>query len=314
MKLQTPVEIPVPSWHIKLGDRLLCMGSCFAENLGHLLAHHRLDTGINPYGITFNPLSLGQQLVELIADEKPKMEALFNRDDLFHHWQYHGRFSAADAEAAWQGMLEAFNAGRKRLMQANTLVLTWGSAHYYNHREKNVIVNNCHKMPGNLFSRNRASLGQIIDLWIPLTETLIRTNPDVRIVLTVSPVRYLRDGLVENNRSKATLLLAAEALANTFPDHLYYFPAYEIQIDMLRDYRFYERDMTHPTSLAIEYILDRFLDTMLKPADQLTWRSLKQLVQQLDHRPLHPDLPDHQNRIKQTELELHNLLKGLAAH
>ncbi|MCB0602903.1 MAG: GSCFA domain-containing protein [Saprospiraceae bacterium] len=308
MQLQTPVQIPLPDWHFGLGDRFLCIGSCFAENLANLLSHHHLDIGLNPYGITFNPLSLGQQLRRLLAGEAPREEALFNQDGLFHHWQYHGRFSRVSGEQTLRGMEEAFRAGRDRLMNANNLVLTWGSAHYYLYRKDNLIVNNCHKVPGHLFSRNRASVEQIIELWVPLVDALLTENPQLRITLTVSPVRYLRDGLVESNRSKAVLLLAAEALTNTFPDRLYYFPAYEIQIDTLRDYRFYDRDMAHPTSQAIEYILDRFLETMLRPEDHLDWHKLKNLILQLDHRPLHPDLPGLPDRIRQIEEELGQLL------
>ncbi|MCB0656755.1 MAG: GSCFA domain-containing protein [Saprospiraceae bacterium] len=312
MKLQTPVQLKDPPERFRLNHRFFSMGSCFAEHLANNLIHHHLSLTVNPFGITFNPLSLASQLHRMLNHLPPRKDELFQHDGLYHHWEYHGRFSQANPETALEGMRLAFDEGATRLRSAQQLIITWGSAHYYRFLTDNRIVNNCHKVSNTAFERLRASQQQIMDQWEPILNRILSENPQVQVNLTVSPVRYLRDGLIENNRSKATLLLTAEQLTQTFPGRVYYFPAYELLIDELRDYRFYAEDMTHPTSQSVQYILEKWMQTMLDPIDVPTWELLQKLIRQLDHRPLHPDHPDQERIRQKVHLELDQLLASLS--
>lgn len=299
--LRTALHVQPVDWHIDHQTRLLGMGSCFAEEIGRKLSRLKFPTCINPFGIVYNPHSLAQSLQYLLQERQFAEEDLFEYDGLWHSFDLHGSFSAPNS----QTLLNAINASVAEaavfLRFAKVLLLTLGTAHAFRLKTNGRIVANCHKLPGQRFERFRLSLNDVVDTLSAVLDNLFRQNPGIKVVLTVSPVRHLRDGLVENNLSKATLLLAADHLCKTF-DNLHYFPAYELLIDDLRDYRFYAADLSHPNDLALDYIWEIFAQTFFSPATIQLCEEIDGLKRAIEHRPLHPESENYrQFRRQQAE-------------
>ncbi len=272
---------------------MLLVGSCFAENIGNLLHHYRFNVLQNPNGILYNPVSLAQTLHRALEGKPYQAEELFYHNDLWASWNHHGRFSHPDKNACITEINEQQQTARQFLQKGHWLIVTFGSAHAYHLKSNGQLVANCHKYPNKEFDKELLSSAEIITEWDKLIELLQATNPQLNILLTVSPVRYIRDGLVENNRSKARLI---EAVHNLFESYgnVHYFPAYELVMDDLRDYRFFETDMVHPNSQAIEYVWDAFVKAAFDSEAQLIYPQVKQLLTDAAHRPFHTDTTQHQ--------------------
>lgn len=275
MKLFTEIEIPKSPWQLTADSRILLIGSCFTDSIGQKMLQHGLHAESNPTGVLYNPLSIVQSLngdmrVELVQHE-----------GLYHSMSHHGSFSGADSEQVLRRCLQSLAQLHQAIDQADVVFVTFGTAYVY-YRNGNVVAN-CHKLPEAEFTRRRLTVDEILAAWRPV----IRTNTDKHWVFTVSPIRHKRDGMHNNQLSKAVLLMAIEQLQQDFPEQVTYFPAYEIVLDELRDYRFYTDDLVHPAPVAVEYIWQRLCDTFVSP-DTLT-RMQHQYKQWLrsQHRPLH---------------------------
>lgn len=273
-------------------DQLLLMGSCFAEEMGEKLQQHLFPALINPHGILYNPISI-TKAVHSYLDHKKYTEAdLFRHNDLWHSWDHHSRFSALTPDA----VLEKINAAQEEavrcLEEARWLVITLGSAHAYILKENAQLVGNCHKVPGDAFYKKLLSVDEIITALDNMMHRLFFRNRHVNILFTVSPVRYVRDGVVENNLSKAILLQVVHQLVNKF-DRLFYFPAYELVIDDLRDYRFYKEDLVHPNETAVNYVWKHFVDSCVHPGSQQLIKTIQELNRARKHRPFNPESPQH---------------------
>lgn len=218
------------------------VGSCFSDEIGDQMKQRYLNVSCNPFGTLYNPLSIAQALT------MTEMPPLVEHDGLWHSMAHHGSFSRADKHEAEQAVAASIAVMQQALQEATVVIVTFGTAWVY--EQDGVIVGNCHKLPENCFRRRRLRVDEIVETWRPLLERY----PDKHWLFTVSPIRHIRDGLHENQLSKATLLQAVEELGN-------YFPSYEIMLDELRDYRFYADDLVHPSSLAVNYIWERFVDT-----------------------------------------------------
>lgn len=266
----------------------LGIGSCFVENIGMMLAARQLPLLQNPYGIVYNPLSIAWQL-EAIQNAK---DSFFVEKDLFQHnglWaslQHHGRFSGEDRDSVLKNMNDSLETACTFFKKTNRILLTFGTSHVFEWKETGEVVANCHKLPHQYFEAKRLSVEEIVDNFKLVFEKIFLQKTDCQIILTVSPIRHIRDGFVENNRSKAILLLACDALSRLF-DNVHYFPAYEIVMDDLRDYRFYERDMIHPNGVAIEYIWQYFSETYFDKRTQSIIQEVEKINQMQAHRPLH---------------------------
>lgn len=242
MKLQTIVDIKPSEWKIGYEDKILMVGSCFSDEIGDQMKQRYLNVSCNPFGTLYNPLSIAQALT------MTEMPPLVEHDGLWHSMAHHGSFSRADKHEAEQAVAASIAVMQQALQEATVVIVTFGTAWVY--EQDGVIVGNCHKLPENCFRRRRLRVDEIVETWRPLLERY----PDKHWLFTVSPIRHIRDGLHENQLSKATLLQAVEELGD-------YFPSYEIMLDELRDYRFYADDLVHPSSMAVNYIWERFVDT-----------------------------------------------------
>ena len=278
------IEINKPDRLYDRGDRFVLWGSCFSTRLRDYLMGALYDVSDSPYGIMYNPLSMAQGMGRLLSDDAPREDELVLRDGRWHSMMHHGAFSHSSKAVALQQMRAAFERSRAALPGTDLLILTFGTAWVYERQGE--VVNNCHKLPAEDFTRRRLSIDEIVSVWGRLIPALAEQAPGIRILLTVSPIPHYRDGAHESRLSKAILLLAAERLTELFPDRVSYFPSYEIMHDELRDYRFYDRDMAHPSDQAAEYIIERFRECYLREESGPTLQKWEKVRRQLNHRPL----------------------------
>lgn len=273
---------------IQRTDRFVTLGSCFSDHIGQFLKDHKFNALVNPLGIVYNPASMATLFKQISEPEfQIREEMLVYQDGLWHSWFHHGRFSR-DSKVHLVNELERATAmTRQHIREASYLILTLGSAHAYRHLKTGEVVTNCHKVPNHQFEKLLLNVDEIVSLLQTAFRSLKDLNPDLRMILTVSPVRYIRDGLVENTQSKAHLIAAVHQLINEM-DFCTYFPAYEIIIDELRDYRFYQPDMVHPTVQAVEYVLQKFGEYHLNEIARDQVRLVSNLRRALNHRPLYP--------------------------
>lgn len=265
------------------------MGSCFSDHFGKFLSDHKFKTLVNPLGIVYNPFSLAKILDQLIdPPAKIKPDTLIRHDGLWHSMLHHGQFSCPNKEDLVNNLQNLSGAAHHFLAKTNFLCITLGTAHAYRHRGMGDIVANCHKIPSDQFEKILIGSEQIFDELSTRFQLLRASNARLQIILTVSPVRYVRDGLLENNRSKANLLIAVHQLVEHF-DFCHYFPAYEIVIDELRDYRYYTPDLVHPNEVAVQYVLNKFTEHHFTDEAKEQLRLIGNLHRTLHHRTLHPE-------------------------
>ncbi|WP_300828404.1 GSCFA domain-containing protein [uncultured Rikenella sp.] len=280
---RTPLLLPRYPFRIGPADRGLALGSCFVDHIGRWLAAGKLPLCVNPFGALYNPASIVQTLERLASDRPFRAADLVEHNGLWHSFMHHGDFSGPDAAEVVRRIEAARAEGVRALREARYLMLTFGTAWVY--ESEGQVVANCHKLPARSFVRRRLTVDEIVE---PLADRLERW-PDKQTILTVSPVIHRGDGLVENQLSKSTLILAAHRLAERFAGRVHYFPAYEIVVGELRDYRFYADDMCHPSSLAIEYIRTRFSESLLSAEAAELVSAAGELRSAMNHRPLHPE-------------------------
>ena len=281
MKLQTIVDIKPSEWQIGYEDRILMLGSCFADEMGEQMHRHGLHVTSNPFGTLYNPLSIAQA-INLQISESSNLP-MINHDGLWHSMAHHGAFSRPNKEDAEQAVRGSIEAMQNALAEATVVIVTFGSAWVYEMEGR--IVANCHKMPESRFTRRRLSVDEIVEAW----RLILDRYPDKRWLFTVSPIRHIRDGLHENQLSKATLLMAVEQLTSLGgrSGGVSYFPSYEIVLDELRDYRFYADDLVHPSALAVNYIWERFTEVFCTPQTRNQMQIEFKRWKQDRHIPLH---------------------------
>ena len=297
MELLTKVDINPSDRKIGYNDRIVLLGSCFADNVGEKFAEHYFQATVNPLGTLYNPASIAQALSDTripLSDTR-----IIQHNGLWHSMSHHGSFSHPDKAELLRRCEESREQLSKALNDASTIVVTFGTAWVYEwHGE---VVANCHKLPANQFTRRCLTVEEIVNLWQPIVASM----SDKHWIFTVSPIRHIKDGLHANQLSKAILLQAIDQLASrltaSLPHCLEYFPSYEIMLDELRDYRFYAEDMVHPSSVAVEYIWQRFVDTYMSVDTRNEMRTLHQFWRDRQHRFLHPE--SDQAKLFQVRLE-----------
>lgn len=267
MKLHTEVEVGISPLGISLSDRIMILGSCFADNMGGKMKQHGFDVCVNPFGTLYNPASVLNSVERLSTGEK------FTEDDcvemgagagLVCSFSHHTKAARATKEEFLRDANASLEAASTFWRKCNKVVITLGSAWVYSYKSTGLIVSNCLKRPAEEFFRERLSKESIFDR----LERILTANPDKEFFFTVSPIRHLADGACGNSLSKASLLLAVSELCAEFPLRCVYFPAFEIMIDELRDYRFYAEDMVHPSQQAVDYIWERFCEFAMDPKEK----------------------------------------------
>lgn len=289
MNFRTPMQATVITQPLRPYAPVLSTGSCFADNITARM-RAALWQAYNPFGTLYNPVSVGQALRIALLDEEGDdtfAQSLFQSDDCWLSWMFDSRFAAPLREEIMENFRNMRRTAISLLRKGKLLLVTFGTAGCYTDMDSGRIVANCHKMPANRFSRFRLDVGRIVGDWDALIRELAETFPGLRVIFTVSPVRYVKDGFIDDRRSKATLLLAVEQICRHNPEALY-FPAYELMMDDLRDYRFYAADMVHPSPQAADYIWEYFKHTMLSPDGLAEVEEGEKLAARLHHRPLLP--------------------------
>ncbi len=297
MKLQTTIEITAPSQLISLRNRIAFIGSCFAQHIGERMRQSGLPALVNPFGVLYNPLSILQVLTQ-----NPMYEPLYfeDEDHRWHCWLTDSSKNASTLEACKAGLLSA----RGRLFEWNpdVVIITLGTNRYY--EREGMVVGNCHKRPQGEFQEKDLSVEQMTTI----LDSICQLFPKAQVVLTVSPYRYAKYGFHQSRLAKAALLLAVEAIQQKRPEQVSYFPAYEIQLDELRDYRFYAQDMLHPSEQAIEYIWERFVDRFFDAETHRYLSDYEPIRKAFLHRPEDPNSPATLRFHEQTQQRLSELL------
>ena len=288
----TQIDIPHSAVEITYNDRILMLGSCFAENIGTKLQEAFFMTFINPFGVMYNPMSVAQGIRYLLSEKEFTAADLFQSGSLWNSLAHSSTFSAVTADEALQKINSRLQAARYFLHETNVMMITLGTAWVFELVENGKIVSNCHKLPASRFTRRRLSVDEIINEFTEVFGLLRNSYPGLKFIFTVSPIRHWKDGAHENTVSKSTLHLAVDALEKQF-DFVHYFPAYEIMMDELRDYRFYASDMLHPSDVAVDYIWQRFGDTYFSSETLNLKKELERLRADLNHRPLHPETEEY---------------------
>lgn len=300
--LTTPVDLQ-PQPIVRTDSRILLLGSCFTDAVGERMEHGGLNVMRNPFGVLYNPLSIATCLEHCLSEKSIGDEMLVQHDGLWHSWLHHTTFSHPEREACLRQCNERIDMAYQFLQECDTVVITWGTAYAYfltsqpDHSPltEPLLVANCHKVPARHFNRQRLSLEEIVAVWLPLCQRLAQLPRKPQLIFTVSPIRHLADGSHGNQLSKSSLLLALDKIISNFGStgsptsvqfSISYFPAYEIMMDELRDYRFYERDMLHPSDLAVDIIWQRFQQTYMFPETIVQVQQETKKFRQSQHRPI----------------------------
>lgn len=299
MTFRTEFDAEPAHFTINPNHNILLLGSCFTEGIGRRLQEYKFQAHFNPFGIVYNPVSIANSL-EMMYNENYDsfIGELFENQGLWNSWSFHSSFSAPARAQARDAMETACRKAAARLRNCDVLLITFGISHVFQLLQNDQIVANNHKMPAHLFSQSRLSVETMVEKMKIAIEMVQILRPNLQILLTISPVRHLRLGMVENQRSKAALLLACAELCQTLPN-VTYFPAYEIIQDDLRDYRFYASDLLHPNDQAVEYVWSKFGQSFFTQSTLQRNAAIEKLRSAMQHRPFHPNTPEHRKFAQQ---------------
>lgn len=305
---RTTVRV-VPSQHpLHLKSKVFTIGSCFADAIGSRLTTYKFPSLINPFGVIYNPVSIHKSLGYAITSKQPNPETYLKNAEVFANYDFHSALSSLDQPSLEKEIDKTISSAHQFLQNADWLFITYGTAWVYERKETNEVVANCHKMPAESFNKRLLNTKQIISSFETLYNALKVFNPSIRIILTLSPVRHIKDTLELNSVSKSILRVACHYLSEMFSD-VEYFPAYEMMMDDLRDYRFYKTDMLHPGEDAEDYIWENFVNSYFTPDVKNFVSEWKRILAALSHKPFHPTTAAHQHFLKQTLKKLEELKK-----
>lgn len=283
---------PKQSFDISHESKLFLMGSCFAENIGEKLIQLKFNCTLNPNGILFNPISIATALNTYINNTLITEDDIVFNNELYHSFNHHGVFSGHNKEELINHINHTTRQAHNALKHADVLLITFGTSRVFVYNNNSEVVANCHKFPQHYFTKEQLQPGEIINRFETLIEDLKVFNPKLEIIFTVSPVKYLKDGLIENNLSKAVLIYSIHEIIK---QHAYcsYFPAYELVTDDLRDYRFYKSDLAHPTQEAIDYVWERFSRSYFNDNTIPLIEKIAAVNAAINHRPLKVNTQAH---------------------
>lgn len=295
MNFTTRVSIPNSQHPLDYNSKIVSLGSCFAVNMGEKLDYFKFDNATNPFGIIFNPVSIEKLILRSVNQKKFTEEDLFFHNERFHSYEVHSDLSSVNQQELLNCLNTSLEFTYQKIKTATHILITYGTSWVYQEKNSGAVVANCHKMPQSHFDKHLLSVATIEAAIQNTVDAIRKVNPNCSLVFTLSPVRHIKDGFVENQRSKAHLITA---LQNLLSDHLLdqagYFPAYEIVIDELRDYRFYGDDLLHPSSMAIEYIWQRFRASSISETAWSTLDEVEAIQKSLLHKPFNPLAESHQ--------------------
>ena len=286
MEFRTTVKTGENRGWLQHSDHVMLLGSCFSDNIGGKMHGALINAMVNPMGTLYNPMSIACGVQRLIDCEPVAGKDLFMQGGVWNSYDFHSRYSLPDKQAAIDRMNSRIEQGHKALAAARLLTVTLGTAMVYRLKATGEVVANCHKVPQHEFERKMATVQEMVQVLDDMVVRLRTFNPELRIILTVSPIRHIADGLDTNSLSKASLRVAIQEVVSRHRDYCDYFPAYEIMMDDLRDYRFYANDMVHPSDVAVEYIWQAFQATYLDDRSALAVARCERVHKRLQHRPM----------------------------
>lgn len=295
MQFRTKITIPKSNNLIEYNSKIVSLGSCFAENMAEKLNYFKFQNTCNPFGIIFNPVSIEKIIHKAINQQLFTEEDLFFYNERWHTFDVHSDLSNSDKEELITNLNAILQLSHQQISEATHIIITYGTSWIYRNLESNNIVANCHKVPQKQFSKAILSVETIENSIKNTIDLIQKVNPKANIIFTVSPVRHLKDGFVENQLSKAHLITAIHKVLQVPPSGAEgdYFPSYEIMMDELRDYRFYANDMLHPNQVAIDYIWERFSETTIAEQSHSIMEEVEAIQKGLQHRSFNPSSESH---------------------
>ncbi|MDA3780496.1 MAG: GSCFA domain-containing protein [Bacteroidales bacterium] len=303
---RTNIQLPSSENRINYKSKNLFLGSCFTENIGNKLLENKFSVEINPFGVLYNPVSV-KNAIEILFEEKKFTEKdLYHYNDVWLSFYHDTSFSDIDSEQCLKKINARLENSYKYFDKLEYLFITWGTAWAYKFNESKQFVSNCHKIPAKEFQREKLEINSIVNDYERLFEKLNKSNPNLKVIFTLSPVRHWKDGAVQNQISKSILIVAIHELVNKF-SNIEYFPSYEIVMDDLRDYRFYTEDMLHPNNVALDYIWNKFSDRYFDSSTIALKNEITKIVKARNHRPFSEKSESHQKFIRKQLKEIEKL-------
>ncbi|WP_046756170.1 GSCFA domain-containing protein [Kordia jejudonensis] len=307
MLLQTNIPFKKETYHPITYDANVCLlGSCFSEHMGGKLSYYKFKTLQNPFGILFHPKAIEHIILRAINEEEFTSDAIFYANERWHCFEAHSALSNADKDIVLSNLNTALKKTLQTLREASHIIITLGTAWTYRHIETDTTVANCHKVRQKKFLKELLSVDEVsasIDNCVALLKSI---NPNITTIFTVSPVRHLKDGFVENQQSKAHLLAGIHQVVD-IRNQIHYFPSYELMMDELRDYRFYAEDMIHPNALAIQYIWEKFSHAWISHESEKTMQEIETIQKGLLHKPFNPNSEAHQQFLANLQAKIAQL-------
>lgn len=297
INLQFTTKIPLGKFEnpITYESKLLALGSCFSENIAEKFAYYKFQTAMNPFGIIFNPVSIENLLKRAVNKIDFTESDIFFHNELWHCYEVHSELSHSDKDVFLKTLNELIATTHNQILSLSHCFITLGTSWVYRNVASKQIVANCHKVPQKEFTKELLSIAAIEESLANIINILYAINPNCSVVFTVSPVRHIKDGFIENTLSKAHLISALQSILKTehYKLNTEYFPSFEIMMDELRDYRFYADDLLHPSKMAVDYIWERFAEAMISKESQLTMEEIATIQKGLAHRPFNPNTESH---------------------
>ena len=303
MNFRTQVHIPPATVNISHASKVMLFGSCFSDKIGEQLVDFLFQADVNPFGILYNPLSISTAIKRLLHNQSVTENDLVFHNELYHSLMHHGDFSHIDPCICLEKISNRMTKSTTQIKKTDFFLTTFGSAYVYKWKKTNEVAGNCHKIPADQFIRFRLTVDEIVAEWSSLIDDIRKINEKATFVFSVSPIRHWKDGAHENQLSKSVLHLAIDGLQSRFAD-VHYFPAYEILLDELRDYRFYAEDMMHPSSVAIQYIWERFSETYFNQQTKEINQNWLPILRALQHKPIHPETASHKAFLVETKKKM----------
>jgi len=305
-KFRTELKVTSSPSLIHLESGIFTQGSCFADAIGHRMASHKLKACVNPFGVIYNPESIHKALTYSIFNEPLPEHTYLRNQELHLNYDFHSEFATLEKDALVGRLMNTIGSTHYALKDSDWLLLTYGTAWVYQRKETGEIVANCHKLPSGMFTKSLLPTEVIVSSFTHLLKHLKRFNPQIKVILTVSPVRHLKDTHELNSVSKSVLRVACHQIVSQHAG-VEYFPAYEMMMDDLRDYRFYKADMLHPTVEAEDYIWEKFMERYFSPELRDFVHQWQTILSAIRHRPFYPQTAKHQQFLRETLKKLEEL-------
>ncbi len=307
MNLQTKVSIPKPEGPLlNYNSSIFLLGSCFSQNIGDKLNYFKFKSVQNPFGILFHSLAIENLIKKSIEEYSYTEKDIDLNNEVFFSFDTHSNLNGLDKQSAISNLNEALVKTRNSIIEASHIFITLGTAWVYRHLNTDNIVANCHKVTQKEFQKELLSIHEIKDSLLNIIRLVQSVNPNSTVAFTVSPIRHVKNGLLENNRSKSHLIAAVHEVVD-MQEQVSYFPSYEILMDELRDYRFYDEDLIHPNKIAIQYIWERFEKCWIDPTISSVLKEVDSIQKGLHHKPFNENSIGHQIFKQNLELKIQKL-------